>query len=478
MVWQCPNLLSGWIGADHCTMGLAFLLWVHATVRHDVHRFAVTWMASLRSDEFSHCCATFVELWFIPSSAASILISFTTPSTATFNSPLGAQIRTGLNYITLGSRAGFSVYMNWTVTSQSLMQSRLSVVKLTQLPPRSNTSWTLVVQMPGSFYAVLTSANSSAALYFAPTAAFSNVSMSISIAPGATIWPFPFPSVVMLGSRGSSSNVTFTVTSELGTMTSTSVFLIVQLYSATNWNMSISGAQYPALALNSGSAGPLNILRYIYTSATMGVDNSTLTAWMSGDNCSSTPNSVGSWGALGVSSDSFYPSARSGSYAWTGLDSNLYLLGGVDLNGGFMGDFWRYTRHTRQWTLLSGSPTIVNVDPEYVGRFNSSGTPGTRRFACTVLDSSTNMLYMGLGEKPTGPTLVGDIHRNPSLNVSTWVWVAGTNSGNPVYGTKGVSIPAYNTGFGARSNPVCWFANGTMYIFSGFANLRAQRNDM
>jgi gliding motility-associated-like protein len=90
--------------------------------------------------------------------------------------------------------------------------------------------------------------------------------------------------------------------------------------------------------------------------------------WMKGPQSPS----AGVYGTLGVPAPGNYPGARGyGAASWADSSGHLWLFGGsgLDVNGfgGTLGDLWRYTIATNEWTWMKGPNTV-----------NASGVFGTQ----------------------------------------------------------------------------------------------------
>ena len=126
--------------------------------------------------------------------------------------------------------------------------------------------------------------------------------------------------------------------------------------------------------------------------------------WVSG---SSTANSKGVYGTLGVASASNVPGARFESVSWIDSHGNFWLFGGdgYDSTGadGFLNDLWEFDPTTKEWTWISGSST-VNASGIYgtQGVPAITNVPGNRSFAISWIDTNGNLwLFGGLGVDST-----------------------------------------------------------------------------
>jgi hypothetical protein len=116
----------------------------------------------------------------------------------------------------------------------------------------------------------------------------------------------------------------------------------------------------------------------------------------------------------------------------------------------------RYSRSTRQWTLVFGS-NAPNVPINFGSRriTGTSSTPGNRYSGCSVLDDSTNTAWI-IGGSYT-PVAVGTGTLGDAWTFSNdkfqWTWQSGAAvanvPGNYSQG-RGVPISGDNSGWGAR----------------------------
>ncbi len=193
--------------------------------------------------------------------------------------------------------------------------------------------------------------------------------------------------------------------------------------------------------------------------------------WVSG---SSTANSKGVYGTLGVASASNVPGARFESVSWIDSHGNFWLFGGdgYDSTGadGFLNDLWEFDPTTKEWTWISGSST-VNASGIYgtQGVPAITNVPGNRFGAINWIDSSGNFwLFGGAGEYSNGYLAgLNDLWEfNPTTKV--WTWMSGNSMVNAsgIYGTQGV--PAITNVPGNRSFAISWIdTNGNLWLFGG-----------
>ena len=96
---------------------------------------------------------------------------------------------------------------------------------------------------------------------------------------------------------------------------------------------------------------------------------------------------------VGVSSPTNLPAARSGACAWTGRDGELYTFGGQIAAGMYDNAVHRYSRASRQWTLLRSGAAFVNTSSRGVEA--ASNMPMVRYRHSCVLDDNGDMWMYG-----------------------------------------------------------------------------------
>lgn len=193
--------------------------------------------------------------------------------------------------------------------------------------------------------------------------------------------------------------------------------------------------------------------------------------WESG---SSTPNSSGVHGTLGVAAPDNVPGARQTAMGATNGTNQLLLFGGQghDANGtrDRLNDLWSWDRTTRQWTWLSGSTT--SAAPGVYGTQGLSAadnTPGARVGALSWDSGGRFWLFGGYGINGfNGEADMNDLWMYDP-GTQRWTWVNGSNSGNTIgiYGTINVAAPTNSPG--GRILPSGWIdANDRIWVFGGY----------
>jgi N-acetylneuraminic acid mutarotase len=195
--------------------------------------------------------------------------------------------------------------------------------------------------------------------------------------------------------------------------------------------------------------------------------------WVSG---SSTGNTSGTYGTLGVAASTNAPGGRSGSVSWADGSGNLWLFGGtgIDSTGvsGELNDLWEYSPNTDEWTWVGGSNTILAKGVYGVqGVAASTSVPGARHASASWIDGSGNLwLFGGFGYDSTGfgADDLNDLWRYSPVT-REWTWIGGSHTAAApgAYGSRGTASPANMPG--ARSGSSSWIdGSGNLWLFGGF----------
>lgn len=202
--------------------------------------------------------------------------------------------------------------------------------------------------------------------------------------------------------------------------------------------------------------------------------------WIRGSN---TINPTGSYGTQGVASPLNDPSPREFITSWTDASGNFWMFGG-DLNPqNKLGDLWKYTPSTNQWTWMKG-PNTPNVNGVY-GTQNISAPgnfPGSRSLSSSWVDNNGKLwLFGGRGYGASALGTLNDLWKFDPLT-NEWTWVSGSPSVNVqgVYGTLGVAAPGnYPGGHTAAATFVSTQGNLVFATGHGYASTGAGfLNDM
>jgi N-acetylneuraminic acid mutarotase len=172
--------------------------------------------------------------------------------------------------------------------------------------------------------------------------------------------------------------------------------------------------------------------------------SSNMWTWISGD---STYNSPGNYGTKGIPSIINLPSSR-GSYShWKDLDGNFWLFGGMNYDGLFKNDLWKYDLSSNMWTWINGSN--ISSNGGNTGLFcinNSTNCPSSRleSKACWT-DSDNNFWLFG------GATSVSSINSWLNdlwhYNVQENEWTLINTGGGPSFRQGSMSFKDTNGEF-------------------------------
>jgi len=189
--------------------------------------------------------------------------------------------------------------------------------------------------------------------------------------------------------------------------------------------------------------------------------------WMSG---SSSTNANGVYGTKGTASAGNVPGARQGPAGyWTDAAGNFWLFGGSDSTGA-LGDLWKYSPSSGQWTWVSGGSghnALGTYGTEGVAA--SGNVPGARFLGGSWIDSFGNLwLLGGVGYGASGGQ--GELNDLWKYAPSTgeWTWVSGGQgyAASGVYGTEGIA--AASNVPGARFSVGSWIdLAGNLWLIGG-----------
>jgi hypothetical protein len=119
------------------------------------------------------------------------------------------------------------------------------------------------------------------------------------------------------------------------------------------WTLKLTGGGVAYQLMTSLTAPLLTTVHLNYSlPSSVLISNATLTAFMAGDNCHTTPDSDGVYGTFQVPADTVVPRSRYDFVSWSGQDGHLFIFGGLG-NDDVHSDIMRYSRSTRQWYVRS-----------------------------------------------------------------------------------------------------------------------------
>lgn len=172
--------------------------------------------------------------------------------------------------------------------------------------------------------------------------------------------------------------------------------------------------------------GGSNMPNYVYSDMWKYDITTNEWTWMNGPG---SPNTLGFYGAKGVSSPNNYPAPRTESSAsWTDNNGDLWLFGGEVYGTTITGnnDLWKYNIASNEWTWVKGD-SISNQRSIYGTRGveSPSNTPGGRWAYSRWKDDSGNLWLFGGDEVwNAGQGLKLDIWKF-DVQTNNWVWVDG-----------------------------------------------------
>jgi hypothetical protein len=196
-----------------------------------------------------------------------------------------------------------------------------------------------------------------------------------------------------------------------------------------------------------------------------------LWTWVGGSNV---PNAAGVYGTQGAAAAGNVPGARMGGSAWLDASGNVWLFGGLGLQGGLAqeyNDLWEYNPGSGQWTWMGGSDEPNAAGVYGTQRAGAAGNgPGARVLAVSWKDPSGNFwLFGGHGYAQTGG--LGNLNDLWEYNLGSgvWTWIGGSSAtaASGTYGARGVA--AGGNAPGAREQAVGWLdSSGNFWLFGGF----------
>jgi N-acetylneuraminic acid mutarotase len=220
--------------------------------------------------------------------------------------------------------------------------------------------------------------------------------------------------------------------------------------------MALDGCRRTGQVNNGGSAGGSGAWTWIGGSASAG--------------------DSGVYGSLNTPAATNLPGARQGAATWRDASGNLWLFGGLGVDGvgntGYLNDLWRYAPGTATWTWVGGSD-VANGAGVYGTRTVGSGTnlPGGRVAGASWTDSQGRFWLLGGAGLDSNSIALGPLNDlweyDPSAG--TWTWQSGASTyGGATASYGSVGIAAASNVPGGRKAAQAWAdASDTLWLFGG-----------
>ncbi len=192
--------------------------------------------------------------------------------------------------------------------------------------------------------------------------------------------------------------------------------------------------------------------------------------WMKGSNLT---NSLGNFGAQGVSASTNNPPGLYEAYEWTDLNGNFWLFGGT--NQGFIYNaLWKFDPLTNNWTWIRGSSTALSS-----GIYGTQGLPapnndpGARGWGGLSWVDNVGDLWLFGGSGFDGSGVKGVLNDLWRYNIASnqWTWMKGSNTVSGAFiavtGTKGVANMTNTPDGRAETNGGVVDGLGNLWLFGG-----------
>jgi N-acetylneuraminic acid mutarotase len=208
--------------------------------------------------------------------------------------------------------------------------------------------------------------------------------------------------------------------------------------------------------------------------------------WVAG-NASVTVASTGIYGTQGIAAPTNLPGQRSAGSTWIDSSGNFWMFGGygTDANGliGYLSDLWSFNPSTKWWTWQKG-PASGNGSVDW-GTLNvpaSTNQPNPRSNAAQWTAGGKFYMFGGEGYLTGNQVVQNDMWEfDPST--TTWTWIGGTQSLNPIgtYGAQGKVVASNQPG--GRQSATTWTdSSGNFWMFGGtgidYIGNNGQLNDL
>ena len=193
--------------------------------------------------------------------------------------------------------------------------------------------------------------------------------------------------------------------------------------------------------------------------------------WMKGSNLT---NSLGNFGAQGVSASTNNPPGLYEAYEWTDLNGNFWLFGGGSQTFN-QNALWKFDPITNNWTWIRGSSTSSSAGIYGIkGVPSPNNEPGARGYGgLTWVDNAGDLwLFGGFGNDAFGTLgTLSDLWRY-NIASNQWTWMKGSNtiSGatTPIIGIKGVANMANTPDGRQETNAGVTDVLNNLWLFGGY----------
>lgn len=184
-----------------------------------------------------------------------------------------------------------------------------------------------------------------------------------------------------------------------------------------------------------------------------------------------TLNALGNYPPIGTSGTTYYPKGRSDYGYWVDNSGNFWIYGGYETphSTNCLGDLWKYTPSTNEWTLVKGS-NAINVAPNHgtLNVVNSSNNPGSRNAPYCWKGNDGNLYMFGGAGGATGTDWINDTWKF-DIAANNWVWVGGSSSLNQIPVQSGLFSEAPANRPGGQVCTMNHITNAThSFLFSGY----------
>jgi PKD repeat protein len=185
--------------------------------------------------------------------------------------------------------------------------------------------------------------------------------------------------------------------------------------------------------------------------------------WMKG---SSTANSTGTFGILGVADILNTPPALYSPFVWTDLNGYFWLYGGArysNQTNNIYSALWKFDPLINTWTWVNGS-SAIGAAPVYgtIGIPSPTNQPGARAFAGLSWIENNNLWLYG------GGNYVNDFSDLWKYDIGTGEWTCMGNFGYfPQHGVQGTGSPSNSPGIRSETSAAFTDGSSNLWFFGG-----------